>query len=138
MYRQNEDICVMKLNRLNFLFSLLVAAILLLGVIQIDSFVNQYKLHEENFSSEVTTILKKLNDKIDYRNHCFEIYSKTFIPPGETYFMAKQLLGKNSLSKSYDTVPMYYFGGGIDKSIQPQLFKSNNSRYKHPLQIPDG
>ncbi len=96
----------------------------MLGIIQINSFINQYKLHEENFDSEVLTVLKKMNSKIDYKNHCFEIYSKTFIPPGETYFMAKQLYGKDSLLKNYDTVPMYYFGEGIDKSVQPASYTS--------------
>src|SRR5579863_432636 len=114
----------MKFNRLNSIFALLVTAILLLGIIQINSFVTQYKLHEESFNSEVTSILKKLNEKIEYKNHCFEIYSKTFIPPGETYFMAKEFSGNDSLSKIYDTVAMYYFGGGVDKRIKPATFTS--------------
>jgi two-component system, OmpR family, phosphate regulon sensor histidine kinase PhoR len=114
----------MKFNRLNSIFILLVTAIVLLGIIQLNSFVNQYKLHEENFNSQVISVLKKLNDKIDYKNRCFETYSKTFIPPGETYFMAKQFYGNDSLSKNYDTVPMYYFGEGIDKSVQPASFTS--------------
>lgn len=114
----------MKLNRLNSIFISLVIAILLLGVIQINSFVKQYKLYEANFDSDVSSILENLNNDIDYKNHCFEIYSKTFIPPGETYFMAKQLYSGDSLKKSYDTVPMYYFGGGINKNIKPATFSN--------------
>jgi two-component system phosphate regulon sensor histidine kinase PhoR len=115
--------------RLNIIFTLLVAAVILLGGFQVYSFTEQYKLHQEEVGEKVTGILKKLKEQIEIRNRCFEVYSKTFIKTGDCYFMA--VSSNTGNKREIDTVPMYYMGDSLRNNTK--LFQYGSFSFPCPV-----